>query len=107
MESFDDELWTWVRHETLEKLATLLCVQTLWLLAGTERAGDQRTFAELSAFIIEFIKRERLTLADFEERVGWVVAGALITPKSIGHWNVVQLMDITKDVEVDWRSALS
>jgi hypothetical protein len=106
MESFDEELWTCVRLETLERLATLLCVQTLLLLVGTERAGDQRTFAELSASIMEFIERERLTLADFEERVGWVVADALITPKSIGHWHVVQLMDVTKDVGVGWRSAL-
>jgi transcriptional regulator with XRE-family HTH domain len=106
MESFDDELWTCVRLETLERLAALLRVQTLWLLAGTERTGNQWTFAELSVFITEFLKREHVALTDFEERVGWLIRDALTTPKSIGHWNIVQLMDVTNGLGLDWRSAL-
>jgi hypothetical protein len=110
LEAFDDELFTCLSLEELTKLAQVLGVSPLSLVAGGDRANEvtgEMPLTEVISRIREYIRVHGLTAVAFSDRVGWDISEALLDPDTAWHrWNLDWLYDVCAELKIEWMPVL-
>jgi hypothetical protein len=109
-ESFDDELFTCLSLEEVVKLAQVLGVSPLSLVAGDDSAHGvtgEMPLRDVISRVREHIVLHALTPVAFSDRVGWDISEALLDPDSAWHsWNLDWLYDVCAELKIDWMAVL-
>lgn len=66
----------------------------------------QLSFIELSVRIKRHIDSQTLTVAEFEEKVGWAVESALSNPDEFWRVTLQCLIDICAELQIDWLTVV-
>jgi len=110
LESFDDELFTCLSLEEVMKLAQVLGVSPLSLVAGDEiahRVTGEMSLTDLINRVREYIRLHSLTPAAFSDRVGWDMSPALLEPDRAWHsWSLDWLHDVCAELKIEWMAVL-
>jgi transcriptional regulator with XRE-family HTH domain len=110
LEAFDDELFTCLSLEELTKLAQVLGVSPLSLVADDDRAHEatgEMSLTEVISRIRDYIEVHGLTAAAFSDRVGWDISEALLHPDSAWQsWNLDWLYDVCAELKIEWMAVL-
>lgn len=111
IEQYEDELYTAVDLKDILRLTRYFGLTVLDLFASDRPAIHGRQldgFESLAFEIREHLRRNGLSLADFEEKAGWELGAFLADPSTgLKDWNVDCLRDITQELAVDWLSVLA
>jgi transcriptional regulator with XRE-family HTH domain len=63
---------------------------------------------EVVSKIREYCVKKKISIAQFEDAVGWRVESCLSKPNTaLKEWNLVCLQDICRELQVDWRRVIS
>jgi transcriptional regulator with XRE-family HTH domain len=107
IESFDDEAFTVLSLKQLATLAGVLGVDARALLLGDDVSRARGlAFGDISRRLAERLQRDRLTVDQFGDAVGWDLAAVLTDPESLWEFNVDGFFAIAEALEFDWVAAL-
>jgi DNA-binding XRE family transcriptional regulator len=73
---------------------------------GAAKPAESVSLDALAKTINEYLNAHSLTVAEFEEAVGWEVANCLTEPSQFMNFNLDGLMDVSRPLGVDWRAVL-
>ena len=108
LEARDDDLETTLSLSELSRLCRALGT-TARVLLGAE-VGDPAARMLDSSRLVDLIRdhlmREQLTVAEFENILGWDVSPALHFPDEVLRWSVTELREVCSALGVDWRLAV-
>jgi transcriptional regulator with XRE-family HTH domain len=90
----------------LAKLSSALSVRTRAIFE--DEGGDERPISpeQLCARIKAHLDATNMSIAEFEDRVGFVIEPALDDPSEVLKWNVDCLRFVCGEIGLDWRLAL-
>jgi len=109
LESYADEVLSSLSIREFARLCKLLKISPRDLFAEEcQTEQDGTVVNSLAAKIRSYMETQEITLAEFEERVGWDVGAFLESPIEIvtDRYNLEALIDIGKEVRFNWVSAL-
>jgi transcriptional regulator with XRE-family HTH domain len=106
LETFDDELETCLSLAEVSKLCSLLRIDPVWLFTEGDLKGSSRMrLSELVDNIRSFIGA-RMTVDEFEDKVGFVVSPCFEDWHAVLEWNVECLRSVCSVIGIDWLAAL-
>jgi hypothetical protein len=89
----------------LSKLSSILGICTRYIFDGkTEK--QKISLEQLSAQIKRHLEKTQMSIADFENRVGFVIAPTLENPKEALYWNVDCLRFVCTEIGINWLDVL-
>lgn len=91
----------------LSKLASVLGIPTRLIFDDEDEKQPSILPNELCARIKEHLHANRMSVTEFEDRVGFVIEPSLRDPSMVLNWNVDCLRFVCAELGVDWRLALS
>ena len=107
LEVYDDEVILVLSLEELVTLSKALDIDLVEFFSnGSSRPQESVSLDALAGKINEYLTANKLTLAEFEEAVGWELANCLTEPSQFMNFNLDGLMDVSKPLGVDWRAVL-
>lgn len=108
IEFHDDEAFNVFSLTQLAQVAGILGMSVETLLFGSDPLVPQprASFAEIARRLVALAEKERLTIDELSERIGWELKPALANPQSLGDYNVAGLRDLCRAVGIDWMTAL-
>ena len=89
---------------TLQSLCSSLGVTPAQLLAVRYPSDAVVTISDLVNILRRYLERKKLTVAEFEERVGYAIGLCLSNAKHVYDWNIDCLRAVCLELEIDWRS---
>ena len=108
LEAHDEEIVDSVSLRQLVTLSKALGIDIVgFFSSGAAKTAERVSLAALAEKINEYVTAHNLTVAEFEEAVGWEVANCLVEPSQFMNFNLVGLMDVTRPLAIDWRAVLS
>jgi len=105
LEEQDGELNMVVSLREVSKLASALGISTRFIFDDNIE-GQPISPERLCSKINEHLTRTKMSIAEFEDRVGFVIGPALLDPVEVLKWNIDCLRFVCKEVGVDWLAAL-
>jgi hypothetical protein len=90
----------------LAKLSASLAVSTTTIFEDASCEGQRLSLEELSRKIRSYLEKANMTIAEFEDRVGYEVEPALHNSEDLLKWNVDCLRCVCTAVGVNWLCAL-
>jgi DNA-binding XRE family transcriptional regulator len=107
LEMHDDEILDSVSLQELVTLSKALGIDLVEFFSdGGAKPDDSVSLDALAGKIKDYIAAHGLTVAEFEEAVGWEVANCLTDPSQFMSFNLDGLMDVTGPLGVDWCAVL-
>jgi transcriptional regulator with XRE-family HTH domain len=106
-EGYEGELNSVASLGALAKLAAVLGKPTRLIFDDDIGDGQSLSPEQLAAKIKAYLNTSGMSLAEFEEKIGWIVEPALRDPAEVLNWDVDCLRFVCAEVGVDWRMALS
>ena|SRR5579871_6028332 len=72
------------------------------------QSDDPKTISHqtLSWLIEDFMRRSGITIDVFEDQVGWNIGPLLTSDEAVLTWNIEQLQDVCRLIEVSWVEVL-
>jgi len=108
LETYDDEIILVISLEQLVTLSHELCIDLIEFFSnGAPKPAESVSLEALAESINEYLTANKLTVAEFEDAVGWEVANCLTDPSQFLNFNLDGLKDVTKPLSVDWRAVLA
>jgi len=108
LETYDDEIILVVSLKQLVTLSHALCIDLIEFFSnGAPKPAESVSLEALAESINEYLTANKLTVAEFEDAVGWEVANCLTDPSQFLNFNLDGLKDVTKPLSVDWRAVLA
>jgi len=108
LETYDDEIILVISLEQLVTLSHALGIDLVEFFSnGATKPAESVSLDALAEKINEYLSGHNLTVAEFEEEVGWEVANCLTDPSQFLNFNLDGLKDVTKPLSVDWRAVLA
>src|SRR5215212_2397620 len=108
LEMFDDEVILVISLQELITLSKALGIDLVEFFSnGAAKPAESVSLDALAEKINEYLTAHNLTVAEFEEAVGWELAKCLAEPREFMNFNVDGLKDVTKPLGVDWRAVLA
>ena len=108
LERYDDEIILVLSLQELITLSNALGIDLVDFLSnGASKPAESVSLDALAEKINEYLTAHNLTVAEFEEAVGWEVANCLTDPNQFMNFNLDGLMDVSRPLGVDWRSVLA
>jgi DNA-binding XRE family transcriptional regulator len=108
LETYDNEIILVISLKQLVTLSHALGIDLVEFFSnGATKPAESVSLEALAEKINEYLKAHNLTVAEFEEAVGWEVANCLADPNQFMNFNVDGLMDVSRPLGVDWRALLS
>jgi DNA-binding XRE family transcriptional regulator len=80
LEWYDDEILTCVSLRQVGTLCEAIGIDSRELLSAGQQSADQvsqRTLQELIRHIRDYMRKEQITLEEFEDKAGWEITPAL------------------------------
>lgn len=105
LEEQDGELNMVVSLGELFKLASALGIRTRFIF-DDKIEGQLISAEQLCAKIKSYLDATRMSISEFENRVGFVIAPALGNPVEVFNWNVDCLRFVCSEIGVNWLDAL-
>jgi len=107
LEVYDDEIILVLSLKELVTLSHALGIDLVDFFSnGASRPAESVSLVALAEKINEYLTAHNLTVAEFEEAVGWEVANCLNDPNQFMNFNLDGLMDVSRPLSVDWRAVL-
>jgi len=108
LETYDDEIILVISLEQLVTLSHALGIDLVEFFSnGAPKPAESVSLEALAESINEYLTANKLTVAEFEDAVGWEVANCLTDPSQFLNFNLDGLKDVTKPLSVDWRAVLA
>jgi transcriptional regulator with XRE-family HTH domain len=108
LESYDDEAYRCLSLRELATLCQILHVEP-WVLLFGEKAREiqkQTTFREIHERLVERIRQRGMTSQQYGDEVGWDIDAVVDNPEEIWNFNLQELYDVCKALDLDWVAAL-
>lgn len=105
LEEHDGELNQTISLGELAKLDSVLGIRSRFIF-DDRIEGQQISPEQLCAKINAYLDETGMTIADFEDRVGFVIEPSLRAPADVLNWNVDCLRFVCTELGLDWRLAL-
>jgi transcriptional regulator with XRE-family HTH domain len=107
LESCNDELYMTVSLSELRRLCAELDISPRYLFSGEQTASETSTsFSSLAKIVATYLDDNHMSLASFEDMVGWTLDDFTTTPERAWDWNVDCLRDVCAALGVQWLDAL-
>jgi hypothetical protein len=107
LEDYDDEITSTLSLHQLVALSKAIGIDLVEFLSdGAAKPGESVSLDALAGKINEYIAAHNLTVAEFEDAVGWEIANCLTEPSQFRNFNVDGLIDVSKPLGIDWRAVL-
>jgi|KBSMisStandDraft_5_1062788.scaffolds.fasta_scaffold270162_2 hypothetical protein len=107
LEMFDEEVTGVLSLQQLITLSKALGIDLVEFFSdGASKRGEGLSLDALAEKIKAYIVAHNLTVAEFEDAVGWEVANCLTEPSQFISFNLDGLMDVTRPLGLDWRAIL-
>ena len=107
LEVYDDEIILVLSLQELVTLSKALGIDLVEFFSnGGSKPQESVSLDALAGKINEYLTANNVTLAEFEEAVGWEVANCLTEPSEFMNFNLDGLMDVSRPLGVDWRAVL-
>lgn len=108
LEEFDEEIINVLSLQELITLSKVLGIDLVDFFSnGASKPAESVSLDALAGKINEYLTAHNLTVAEFEEAVGWEVANCLTEPRQFMNFNVDGLRDVSMPLGIDWRAVLS
>lgn len=108
LETYDDEILDTISLRQLVTLSYALGLDLVDFFSnGASKPAESVSLDALAEKIKDYIAARSLTVAEFEDAVGWQVANSLTEPGQFMNFNLTGLMDVTRPLGVDWRAVLA
>jgi DNA-binding XRE family transcriptional regulator len=108
LETYDDEIILVISLKQLVTLSHALGIDFVEFFSnGAMKPAASVSLEALAEKINEYLTAHNLTVAEFEEAVGWEVANCLADPSQFMNFNLDGLMDVSRPLGVDWHALLS
>lgn len=108
LEVYDEEIIYTLSLQELITLSKALGIDLVEFFSnGASKREESVSLDALAGKINEYIAAHNLTVAEFEEAVGWELANCLTEPSQFMNFNVDGLMDVSKPLGIDWRAVLA
>ena len=108
LEDYDDEITNTVSLRQLVLLSKAIGIDFVEFFSnGAPKPAQSVSLEALAEKINEYVKAHNLTVAEFEEEVGWELANSLADPSQFSNLNLDGLMDVTRPLGIDWRAVLA
>ena len=108
LETYDDEIILVISLEQLVTLSHALGIDLVEFFSnGAPKPAESVSLEALAESINEYLTANKLTVAEFEDAVGWELANCLTEPREFLNLNLDGLMDVTRPLSVDWRAVLA
>jgi len=108
LEMYDDEIRDTISLRQLVTLSHALGIDLVEFFSnGATKPAESVSLEALAESINEYLTANKLTVAEFEDAVGWEVANCLTDPSQFLNFNLDGLKDVTKPLSVDWRAVLA
>jgi len=108
LETYDDEIILVVSLKQLVTLSHALGIDLVEFFSnGAPKPAESVSLEALAESINEYLTANNLTVAEFEDAVGWELANCLTEPRQFMNFNVDGLKDVTRPLGIDWRAVLS
>ena len=108
LETYNDEIILVVSLKQLITLSHALGIDLVEFFSnGAPKPAESVSLQALAESINEYLSANKLTVAEFEDAVGWEVANCLTDPSQFLNFNVDGLKDVTRPLGLDWRAVLS
>jgi transcriptional regulator with XRE-family HTH domain len=105
LEQHDDELASTLTLFQAMELASILEVSLRALLSEGAPSGESVSLLDLPARINAYVAREGISIAQFEEQVGWELREFMTSPvKAAAELPIIFLQAISAPLGVDWLS---
>jgi transcriptional regulator with XRE-family HTH domain len=107
LEVYDEEMIDVLSLQELITLSKALGIDLVEFFSnGASKPVESVPLEALAEKINEYVTAHNLTVAEFEDAVGWEVANCLTQPSQFMNFNVDGLMDVTRPLGLDWRAVL-
>ena len=107
LESYDDELASTLTMFQAQQLAWLLGVRLADLVEETAPTGGEIALLDLPSMVEAHLARESMSIADFEERIGWELQAFLESPVRVAaEVPVMFVQDLSAALGINWQSLL-
>jgi len=107
LEMFDTEVTDVLSLQELITLSKALGLDLVEFFSdGASKRGESLSLDALAGKIKAYIVAHNLTVAEFEDAIGWEVANCLTEPSQFMNFNLDGLMDVTRPLGLDWRAVL-
>ncbi len=107
LEVYDEEIIYTLSLQELITLSKALGIDLVEFFSnGASKPEESVSLDALAGKINEYIAAHNLTVAEFEEAVGWELANCLTEPSQFMNFNVDGLMDVSRPLGIDWRAVL-
>ena len=108
LEDYDEEITDTVSLRQLVLLSKAIGIDLVDFFSnGAPKPVESVSLEALAEKINEYLTAQNLTVAEFEEAVGWELANCLTDPNQFMNFNLDGLMDVSRPLGVDWRAVLS
>jgi len=108
LETYDDEIILVVSLKQLVTLSHALGINLVEFFSnGAPKPAESVSLEALAESINEYLAANKLTVAEFEDAVGWELANCLADPRQFMNFNLDGLKDVTRPLGIDWRAVLS
>jgi len=108
LESYDEEITDTLSVHQLVLLSKAIGIDLVDFFSdGASKPAESVSLDALAKKINEYLKAHNLTVAEFEEAVGWELANCLTEPRQFMNFNLQGLMDVSRPLGIDWRALLS
>jgi hypothetical protein len=105
LEAYERQLNRQMSLAELSKLSSVLGVRSKTIFDDRE-TGQSISHEQLIAKIQDYLAKTRMSLSEFEDRVGFVMEPALRDSAEVLKWNVDCLRFVCKEIRIDWLAAL-
>src|ERR1043166_2094837 len=107
LELQDNEVFDCISLRELELLAKTLHFNLREFFSpGRDTHPNFVSLEQLADTIKRYLGEHKMTVEQFEDKAGWEVAKALGDPTEFLNLNLTALMDICREVDVNWLSVL-
>jgi len=105
LEAFDDEFTTSLSLEKVALLFKLLRIEPATFFE-TSPAPKPVSLDAVVQKINEYLNTQRMTVSQFEDRVGWDIEPLLNERSKILSYDIDAVRDISNEIGIDWLSIL-
>ena len=104
LENCDGELFTTISLRELSQLCSALGIKPRELFDGPTNAEQTISPEQLVSEAKAYLSQNRMSVAEFEESIGFEIGPSLKDTSKVLEWNVDFLRWLCSRLELDWRS---